>query len=158
MPMDCTFETMRLEDLEEVLKIATASFSQPWTKGMFENEILKNPFSEQFLIKVKGQTAGYLCMWSLFDEAHILDFAIRPQFRRRGLGEQAILNVIEKIKERKIKKLFLEVRASNEAAVALYKKAGFFNIAGRKGYYSNPKEDALVFQWSAPEAGLNIFP
>ncbi|MHB8483161.1 MAG: ribosomal protein S18-alanine N-acetyltransferase [Nitrospiria bacterium] len=142
---------MRLEDLEEVLEIATASFSQPWTRGMFENEILKNPFSEQFLVKVKGQTAGYLCMWSLFDEAHLLDLAIHPGFRRRGLGEKAVLNVIEKIKERKIKKIFLEVRASNEAAMQLYKKTGFFKIAERKGYYSNPKEDALIFQWSAPE-------
>lgn len=156
--MDCTFEKMRLEDLDEVLKIATASFSQPWTKAMFENEILKNPFSEQFLVKVEGENAGYLCMWSLFDEAHILDFAIDPQFRRKGLGEKVILNVIERIKENKIKKIFLEVRASNEAAKSLYKKVGFLNLAERKGYYSNPTEDALIFQWKATEADRTGFP
>ncbi|MBI1820837.1 MAG: ribosomal protein S18-alanine N-acetyltransferase [Nitrospirae bacterium] len=156
--MDCTFEKMRLEDLDEVLKIATASFNQPWTKAMFENEILKNPFSEQFLVKVEGENAGYLCMWSLFDEAHILDFAIDPQFRRKGLGEKVILNVIERIKENKIKKIFLEVRASNEAAKSLYKKVGFLNLAERKGYYSNPTEDALIFQWKATEADRTGFP
>ncbi len=150
--MDCTFEKMRLENLDEVLKIATASFSQPWTKTMFENEILKNPFSEQFLVKVGGKNAGYLCMWSLFDEAHILDIAIDPQFRRKGIGEKVILNAIEITKEKKIKKIFLEVRASNEAAKSLYKKVGFLKIAERKGYYSNPAEDALIFQWKAAEA------
>ena len=150
--MECIFEKMRLENLDEVFKIATASFSQPWTKAMFENEILKNPFSEQFLVKVEGKNAGYLCMWSLFDEAHILDFAIDPQFRRKGLGEKVILNVIERVKENKIKKIFLEVRASNEAAKSLYKKVGFLNIAERKGYYSNPTEDAFIFQWKAAEA------
>jgi ribosomal-protein-alanine N-acetyltransferase len=149
--MDCTFKKMTIGDLEEVVKIAGASFSQPWTRGMFESELLKNPFSEQIVFKAGEKIAGYLCFWALFDESHILDFAVHPDFRRMGLGERALLQVMDQMRQKNIKKIFLEVRESNQAAIALYEKSGFLKIGARKGYYSNPKENAAIFQWTAPE-------
>ncbi|MBI1823229.1 MAG: ribosomal protein S18-alanine N-acetyltransferase [Nitrospirae bacterium] len=139
--------------LEEVLEIANRSFSNPWTREMFENEYLKNPFSEQILVRCEGKIGGYLFMMSLFDECHILDFAVEPNLRRKGIGNKMIAYLIEKMKMKNVRKIFLEVRHSNLPAQSLYQKAGFIQIAVRKSYYSNPKEDAVIFQWKLPEEG-----
>ena len=149
--MECSFEKMDINALGEVLEIANQSFTHPWTKEMFENELLKNPFSEQILLRAEGRVAGYLFMMSLFDECHVMDFAVHPQFRRKGMGKKMIFHLIETVRMKKINRIFLEVRSSNIPALMLYQQSGFMNIAVRKGYYSNPKEDALILQWKAPE-------
>ena len=149
--MECSFEKMTKEDLGEVLGIARRSFSHPWTKEMFENELLKNPFSDQIVVKVNGKIAGYLFLMSLFDECHVMDFAVHPDLRRKGIGGKIMSYLIEKMILKKIKVILLEVRKSNASALSLYQKAGFINIAVRKDYYSNPKEDAMIFQWKAPQ-------
>ena len=142
-----SFEKMELSDLAAVLEIANQSFSHPWTREMFENELLKNPFSDQILVRQAGRTVGYLFMMNLFDECHILDFAVHPQWRRKGIGRRILGYLIEKVRSKGIRKIFLEVRSSNLPAILLYQNAGFARIGTRKGYYSEPKEDALIFQW-----------
>jgi ribosomal-protein-alanine N-acetyltransferase len=137
--------------LGEVLEIAQHSFTHPWSREMFENELFKNPFSEQILARADGKIAGYLFMMTLFDECHIMDFAVHPQFRRKGIGRKIIFYLIEKMRIKDVKKIFLEVRCSNLPALSLYQKAGFVEIAVRKGYYSDPKEDAMILQWKASE-------
>ena len=137
--------------LGEVFEIARHSFTHPWSREMFENELLKNPFSEQILLRADGRIAGYLFMMTLFDECHIMDFAVHPEYRRKGIGKKIIFHLIERMKMKAVKKIFLEVRCSNFPAIDLYQKAGFVEIAVRKGYYADPKEDAMILQWKAPE-------
>ena len=144
--MDDTFDRMTLSDLDAVLEIEKASFTQPWTREMFENEILKNPFSEQTLLRVGGELAGYVSVWYMFEECHILDLAVAPGFRRQGWGEKIIREVIEKGRQKEVKKILLEVRESNQPARALYRKLGFLEISIRKNYYANPPENALILQ------------
>jgi ribosomal-protein-alanine N-acetyltransferase len=137
--------------LDEIAQIARRSFTNPWTREMFENELTKNPFSDQILAMADGKVAGYLFAMALFEECHLLDFAVDPDFRRQGIGEKMLGYLIGKMLIRNIRKIFLEVRSSNIAAQALYQKAGFRRIALRKAYYANPVEDAVIYQWSAPD-------
>ncbi len=133
-------------DLEEVLPIERASFSMPWTRDQFEREI-ENPISYPYTVYVEGEDGStklgaYIIFWIVYGEAHILDFAVRPGLRRRGLATWLFERVIEIFNEAYVKGAFLEVRKSNSTAIRLYRKFGFKESYERKKYYGD--EDALV--------------
>jgi len=145
-PVDFAFDSMRESDLDEVADIARQSFTSPWSRAMFENELLKNPFSDQILVRDGRRICGYLFMMVLFDECHLLDLAVHPEYRRKGVAKMMLRSLIETIGKKKISKIFLEVRISNRIAIALYEHFGFVQIATRKGYYTSPQEDAVILQ------------
>jgi len=133
-------------DLDEVLPIERASFTMPWTRDQFEREI-ENPISHPYTVSVAGEDGktrlgAYVIFWIVYGEAHILDFAVAPGFRRRGLGSWLFERVIEMFHEYYVKGVFLEVRKSNATAIRLYKKFDFKESYERKKYYGD--EDALV--------------
>ena len=88
--------------------------------------------------------AGYIVARETAGELHINNVAVRPEFRRRGIGETLLSRVIEEARRRNANAAFLEVRSANHAAQALYEKCGFRAIARRANYYSEPLEDAVV--------------
>jgi [ribosomal protein S18]-alanine N-acetyltransferase len=137
---------MREQDLEEVLAIEKASFQTPWTRGMFLSELKANPFSHPVVARFPGVTKiiGYACFWIVFDELHLMNLAIHPDHRRRGIGEELARWVLSRGQEKGARTAALEVRESNRPARRLYEKVGFKEIAVRPGYYRNPKEDALI--------------
>ncbi len=83
-----------------------------------------------------------------FDDAELIRIAVEPGLRRQGIGEQLLNDLLQEVKKRDIHDIFLEVRSSNEAAIGLYTKAGFVNAGIRKGYYSNPAEDAIIMRYT----------
>ena len=82
----------------------------------------------------------------VLDELHILDFAVLPERRRQGLGRRLLRRVLELGARRGARVALLEVRSSNQAALGLYRSAGFEVAGVRRGYYSNPSEDALLLR------------
>ncbi len=83
-----------------------------------------------------------------FDDAELIRIAVEPGLRRQGIGEQLLNDLLQEVKKRDIHDIFLEVRSGNEAAIGLYTKAGFVNAGIRKGYYSNPTEDAIIMRYT----------
>lgn len=134
---------MQEEDIQSVLKIEKMSFSFPWAESSFFNEVRK-PRSLTKVAVVDDEIAGYLCAEYVLDEGHVLDLAIHPDYRRRGIATALVEHTLEELKERACRFLYLEVRASNYLAKRLYQGFGFRIVGTRKRYYVSPIEDAVI--------------
>jgi len=134
---------MQLEDVEEVIKIEKQSFSDPWSKDNFMAE-LNLPFSWVWAAKIETSLAGYCCCWEMEEELQIANLAVHPDFRSQGVGKKILQEILNRACQRKIKRVTLEVRESNQAALKLYQGFGFEEIGRRKKYYRKPNEDGLI--------------
>ncbi len=136
---------MTVEDLDEVLRIERDSFPKPWTRDQFESE-LKNPVSTAYALKVteggKEKLGAYIIFWVVHGEAHVLDIAVNPGMRRRGLATALLDAALEQMRRNMVYEVFLEVRMSNWSAISLYRKFGFRESFIRRNYYGD--EDAIV--------------
>lgn len=133
--------------LESILSIERSSFREPWTRSMYRDE-LANPFSHTWGWFEDGGSdlMGYLTGWLLYEELHIANLAVHPDFRRRGVARKLLHHALAWGIEQGAEKALLEVRASNQPALDLYRGEGFHLIATRPRYYRSPTEDALVLQ------------
>ncbi|HNQ63016.1 MAG TPA: ribosomal protein S18-alanine N-acetyltransferase [Syntrophorhabdaceae bacterium] len=138
---------MMENDLDKVLETERLSFISPWTKNMFRETYL-SPITANFVININESIVGYIMLYSVEDEAHIMNLAIHPDYRRKGYGSNLVAHIIEYSTARDIYNFFLEVREGNVDAQRLYKRFGFEVIGKRKGYYMETKEDALVMHLS----------
>ena len=134
---------MIVEDLEQVVEIEKASMPSPWSKELFEEE-LKRDRARFFVGVIDGQVAGYMGYWEAPQEAHIINLAISPQFRQKGLGFQMLEYCLRFAYNQGARLATLEVRESNGAAQRLYEKMNFRTVAIRKKYYSDNQENAVV--------------
>ncbi len=138
---------MKKEDIDQVLKIEQASFSMPWSRNLFLSEF-RSPRVSNLLVALFDNPvrtiAGFTIFWVVEDEMHILNLAVLPESRRRGLAKQLVLAAIRLAGSKGAKRAFLEVRASNAAAQKLYSNLGFTGTAVRREYYDSPVEDAVV--------------
>lgn len=135
---------MTLTDVPAVHEIDVLSFSLPWPERSFRFELTENPVSRAWVSEVDGKIAAMLVLWFIVDEAHIATIAVHPDFRRQGLGEQILLFALRAARNEGAQRVFLEVRAGNTAAQAMYKKFGFEVAGVRPGYYKDNNEDALL--------------
>ena len=143
--MKRTTRLLDKRDLDAVLIIEKVSFPLPWTREMMVSEFEKS--YAFFTGLFEGEhLAGFCLSWVLFDEGHIADFAIHPDFRRQGAGGGLLDAVLEEMRGRGAGRIWLEVRPSNLAALALYRSRGFVTVGRRKNYYADNGEDALVMQ------------
>ncbi len=137
------FRPMLEADLEKVVEIEKASMPSPWSKELFDEELNRN-LAHYFVLEVEGKVAGYMGYWEAPEEAHIINLAIGPSYRNKGLGLEMMNHCMEYARKRGAKLATLEVRQTNEAAQRLYDKCGFKIVAIRKKYYSDNQEDAVV--------------
>jgi [ribosomal protein S18]-alanine N-acetyltransferase len=137
---------MKDVDLPAVHEIETLSFSNPWSDATFRGEIQNKGISFPMVIvrPADGRVAGYIIYWHIRDEVQINNVAVHPDFRGKGIGEAALRLVLKEVGEKGAVFVSLEVRVSNETAGRLYEKLGFKILGTRKGYYTNPVEDAYV--------------
>lgn len=126
-----------------VAKIENESFTCPWSKESFD-EVLANPSFDYFICLEDNEVAGYIIGFTASDECEIANIAVRSDRRGRGIGFMLMQHFISFSSEKGAKSFFLEVRAGNTAAKALYQKCGFYEIGTRKNYYRKPTEDAVV--------------
>jgi ribosomal-protein-alanine N-acetyltransferase len=133
-------------DIEQVLEIERASFSDPWRERSFAS-LIDDP-RVFFAAATAGspEVLGYVVAWFVLDEGEIANLAVAPSARRRGVGATLLDAAIAAARERQIASVFLEVRESNSAARELYASRGFAEIGRRRHYYRRPTEDALVLR------------
>jgi ribosomal-protein-alanine N-acetyltransferase len=128
-----------------VAELEMLCFSLPWDEASVAGE-LSNPLSLWLVAEEDGELAGYVGSQSVMGEADMMNLAVKPEFRRCGVGEALVQRLVEELKARQVYCLTLEVRASNGPAIALYEKLGFLPVGRRPGYYRNPREDALILR------------
>ena len=139
--------TAELDDVDNIMNIESYAFgSHHWSQDLFINEI-KNKNSFYLVAKSindYNKTIGYIGYWRIIDEGHITTLAVDVDYRRNHIADILLYNIIDNAYTKKIKWLTLEVRASNKAALNLYKKYNFNQISIRKKYYQDNNEDALI--------------
>jgi len=138
---------MREDDLAAVLQIESASFSRPWTRGHFLDEMASPHGYPTVAVTASGVVAGYLCLKQVLDEAEILDVAVSSTQRARGIGRLLVEWALAESRGREVNFLSLEVRAGNQQAIGLYRRLGFRGIGRRKRYYDDG-EDAILMEYT----------
>jgi [ribosomal protein S18]-alanine N-acetyltransferase len=132
-------------EIDAILAIEEASFTNPWTREMYLAELQNEGVSFFYLARdPERRTIGFCSVWRVLDELHINNLAVLPAYRRAGIGSALLTHVLDEGARMGARRATLEVRRSNEAARQLYERFGFSVIGVRQGYYSNPVEDALV--------------
>ncbi len=136
--------------LDGITKIERASFPDPWSRESI-SYYLDAPDGETLALEDGGVVAGFAIYHVSFEEAELYNIAVRPDFRRRGAGRALLAAVLERARAKGAERMFLEVRKSNAAAVELYRSAGFSVCGERRGYYENPREDAVLMDMELGE-------
>ena len=136
---------MNESHVAQVAALEKICFSDPWSENSVASE-LKNPLSCWLVAEEDGKVTGYVGSQTVMDESDMMNVAVHPDYRRKGIAEKLVMELVEALKKRDSRCLTLEVRASNEPARALYEKQGFVQVGLRKNYYRNPREDALILR------------
>jgi ribosomal-protein-alanine N-acetyltransferase len=137
---------MQPEDIPAVMVIDRDSFPNPWPENTYRYELRENRAAHLLVIQSResAQVIGVAGFWLVVDEAHISTFAVRPDWRGRGVGAVLLDGMLRQAAGLMAGKALLEVRAGNRAAQALYRKFGFQIVGRRKGYYKDNGEDAIL--------------
>ncbi len=143
-PSEVVLRQMTLEDVDRVLAIEKASFTTPWSRGAFINEVTENKLAYYTVAELGDVIVGYAGVWLIVDEGHITNIAVDPKYRGRKLGRKILEKLLGELKNRGILRATLEVRASNTVAIHLYESYDFIILGRRPGYYTDNGEDALI--------------
>ena len=134
---------MNESHVKQVAELEKICFSDPWSENSVASE-LNNPLSVWLVAEENGIVCGYVGSQTVLDETDMMNIAVHPDFRRKGIAAALIAELVRLLKERGSRILRLEVRESNAPAIALYESLGFAQLGLRKNYYRNPKENALI--------------
>ena len=134
-------ELLRPEHIPEVARIEKICFSEPWSEKSLS--LLTEGANFGVVALLDGAVAAYGGMTCVLDEGAVTNIATLPEYRRLGLGRSVLEKMLDEAEKRGIAAVFLEVRASNEAARGLYLSEGFEECGTRKGFYRHPTEDAI---------------
>lgn len=137
---------MQGEDLDAILLIEPVIYSHPWTRGNFSDS-LKSGYSA-WVMTLHDEIIGYTLMVLALDEAQLLNISVAESYQKQGLGRVLLNHMLDIAKQNKATNMFLEVRASNASAIALYANMGFDEVSVRRGYYpaETGREDAVVMR------------
>lgn len=136
--------TLGAAHLAAVTEIETLCFSSPWSEAALG--MLLTPPNGGFAAIVDGAVAGYIGFLGVLDELEVTNVATHPDFRRRGVGRALVSALLDYARREKFLRVTLEVRASNAPAIALYESLGFTPCGTRKGFYTNPREDGIIYE------------
>ena len=144
LPRTLDISLMRVEDVQEVLRVESMCFATPWPRNAFHNELTENKLAHYFVGRADDMIVAYGGLWVILEDAHITTVAVHPSHQRRQFGERILVCLLDEAVERGACWVTLEVRESNVGAQNLYKKYGFTVVNTRRGYYSDNDENALV--------------
>ena len=136
---------MTADHVSSVACLEKLCFADPWSEKSVASE-LDNIWALWLVAVEDDRVIGYIGSQTSIDETDVMNVAVHPDCRRRGIAETLIVNLVDELKKKGSHALMLEVRASNAPAIALYEKLGFLQVGCRKNYYRNPKEDALILR------------
>jgi [ribosomal protein S18]-alanine N-acetyltransferase len=143
-PVRIDVREMTEADIADVHDIERSSFPVPWPVYAFRQELETNRLAHYLVVRADGQIVAYGGVWLLVDEAHVTTFAVRPEWRRRGIGARLMLELLAFARSVGASVATLEVRLTNVAARNLYQRFGFRPVGMRPRYYSDNGEDALI--------------
>jgi ribosomal-protein-alanine N-acetyltransferase len=139
------YELMNEAHVAQIAQLEKRCFSDPWSENSIRSELTGR--LSLWVVALDGDTvAGYIGSQSVLGESDMMNVAVAPEYRRRGIAQALILELIRRLSQQGNRSLMLEVRASNTPAITLYHKLGFAQVGRRPNYYRNPKEDALILR------------
>ena len=139
----CAVRYATENDIAAVAQIEQRCFSDPWSENSFRLCLSEN--TDFFLLEADGVVCGYAVFdRTLGNEGELHNIAVAPEIRGKGLSRLLMDALVDSAKRNGVERVMLEVRASNEAAIALYTKYGFEKVGLRPGYYRNPTENAIL--------------
>ena len=138
-------QKMTVSHVSQVAELEKICFSDPWSEPSIASE-LNNPLALWLVATEEGRVVGYVGSQTVMGETDMMNVAVHPDFRRQGIAEGLVEELVSELKRLESGCLTLEVRASNEPAQKLYEKLGFFQIGKRPNYYRNPREAALILR------------
>jgi ribosomal-protein-alanine N-acetyltransferase len=143
---------LELRDLNAIEEIERVSYPTPWSRSMFAGELAKpSSISLGAFDRESGELVGYLVISRYVDAWHVMNVAVSPEQRRRGVARALLDRLFEETASDERRGYTLEVRVSNEGAIKLYEAMGFVARGVRRGYYTDNREDALIM-WRDPIA------
>ena len=152
----CQFRPMVLTDIPEVVQLERLCFHSPWSADTFRLELSGNRFARYWVLTPEPDNdealppiLAYGGDWLTGDEAHIVNVASHPDFRRQGFGRQIMQAMMAMALDSGALAIMLEVRQSNVAAQRLYEQLGFLTVGERREYYQDKKEDAILMTYFA---------
>jgi ribosomal-protein-alanine N-acetyltransferase len=148
--MTIEYRKLKLRDLGSIEEIERASYPTPWSRSMFAGELAKpSSICLGAVDADRDELVGYLIISRYVDAWHVMNIAVAPAYRRKGIA-RALMERLFEVTERDARRGYtLEVRVSNDAAISLYEALGFRARGIRRGYYTDNREDALIM-WRDP--------
>lgn len=140
-----TYVQMNTSHVPQIAELERLCFHDPWSENSIASEV-NNALSLWFVAIENDVVVGYVGSQTVLGETDMMNIAVHPDYRKKGIGTGLILTLIHELKQRGSHSLMLEVRVSNEPAISVYKKLGFAEVGRRNNYYRNPKEDALILR------------
>ena len=140
-----TITAMTAHHVPQVAALEALCFCDPWSESSVASE-LQNPLALWLVALDNDQVVGYVGSQTVPDETDMMNIAVHPDHRRKGIAEALVIALVDALKEMGSHSLTLEVRASNAPAQQLYNKLGFEQVGCRKNYYRNPREDGLILR------------
>lgn len=135
---------MQVEDLKQVASLEHKLFTSPWNYDDFLNDINDNPFAHDFVFVQDDRVIGYVCLMIMYEQSQITTIGVDSCFQGQGYGKLLMNYAIDYACQHGCESMTLEVRVSNEVAIALYESVGFSKEAIRKNYYQDNYEDAYL--------------
>jgi len=136
---------MNESHVEAIAELEKICFQDPWSVNSIASE-LSNRLSTWLVAVENGVVCGYVGSQSVLDSADMMNIAVHPEYRNRGIACALVSELIALLKNQNVISLMLEARVSNESAINLYKKLGFEIVGKRPRYYHNPREDAYIMR------------
>ncbi len=140
-----TFRDMTGAHVAQVAELEKLCFADPWSENSIRSEV-DNILALWMVALEDDRVVGYVGSQTVCGETDMMNIAVHPDYRRRGIAQSLIEVLIRELKNRGSICLTLEVRCSNDSAIGLYEKMGFRQVGLRKNYYRNPREDALILR------------
>ncbi|MCF8031692.1 MAG: ribosomal protein S18-alanine N-acetyltransferase [Desulfarculaceae bacterium] len=143
--MDLNLAPLAHGHLDQVLAIEQACFLNPWSRGMFSQELMSPLAMDRVALdQADGRVVGFIILWMVVGEVQVQNIAVDPGLQRRGVGRWLLLKGLAQARELGARACTLEARAGNQAALALYQSLGFERQGVRPRYYWPEKEDAIL--------------
>ena len=136
---------MNESHVRQIAELEKLCFHDPWSENSIASE-LGNRLSVWLVALDEEKVVGYVGSQTVIDETDMMNIAVHPDHRNRGVATELIMELTQQLKKRGSRGLMLEVRESNSAAISLYEKHGFVQVGCRRNYYRNPRENALILR------------
>lgn len=135
---------MIVDDIDVVQNIDSISFSDPWKRFIFEFELQENASAYYWVCEIDGEVIAYCGAWFVDDRGTITSIAVLPEYRNSGVGRRLMQEMLAHCRLAEITEFLLEVRVSNETAIAFYEKLGFTKKSIKENFYEDNNEDAFL--------------